>query len=158
MDSSIMLNVHIGLTYRLPGKEGRFSHGVNNCSRTSAHGSFPTCLQPGCDWATHYSVSVPSTAHWRLHHVWPKMACCDVHCPADLRRPSTLLTAPHPKLDPGPRPSRKMKSFFWDKLPENRLQQTFWADHAPSYASLKTDEVWACHYFRPLVYCSWRTY
>ena len=63
---------------------------------------------------------------------------------AGLRPPPTALVPPPPRLDPGPRPSRKMKSFFWDKLPENRLQKTFWADHPPSYASLKVDEVWAC--------------
>ena len=64
-------------------------------------------------------------------------------CPAGLRPRPTPLAAPNPRLDPGPRPSRKLKSFFWDKLPENRLQKTFWADHPPSYASLRTDEVWA---------------
>ena len=65
--------------------------------------------------------------------------------PAGLQAPPTPLAAPQLRLDPGPRPSRKMKSFFWDKLPENRLQKTFWAEHPPSYASLKTDEVSTPH-------------
>ena len=69
--------------------------------------------------------------------------------PAGLRPPPTHLAAPQPRLDPGPRPSRKMKSFFWDKLPENRLQKTFWAEHPPSYASLKTDEVYTSWYIDP---------
>ena len=46
-----------------------------------------------------------------------------------------------PIVDPGPRPSRKMKSFFWDKLPENRLQGTFWQDRLPPYSALHVEEV-----------------
>ncbi len=46
-----------------------------------------------------------------------------------------------PRVDPGPRPSRKMKSFFWDKLPENRLQGTFWQDRSPPYSALHVEEV-----------------
>ncbi|KAA6421764.1 MAG: formin domain containing, partial [Trebouxia sp. A1-2] len=46
-----------------------------------------------------------------------------------------------PRVDPGPRPSCKMKSFFWDKLPENRLQGTFWQDCLPPYSALHVQEV-----------------
>ena len=98
------------------------------------------------------------TQHGRhLNYLGRTIAACGFHlglhlcmqhsahlivCSTGLRHPPTTpLVGPHPKLDPGPRPSRKMKSFFWDKLPENRLQKTFWADHPPSYASLKTHEV-----------------
>lgn len=46
-----------------------------------------------------------------------------------------------PRVEAGPRPSRKMKSFFWDKLPDNRVAGTFWAANPPAYSSLNTQEV-----------------
>ncbi|DBB05487.1 TPA: hypothetical protein ACH3X1_012444 [Trebouxia sp. C0004] len=61
--------------------------------------------------------------------------------------PGRCLPAPpaahihHPRVNPGPRPSRKMKSFFWDKLPENRLQGTFWQDCLPPYSALHVEEI-----------------
>lgn len=42
-----------------------------------------------------------------------------------------------PKPPAGPKPSRKMKSFFWDKLPDNRIQGTFWEKHPPTYDTLQ---------------------
>ncbi len=31
-------------------------------------------------------------------------------------------------VDPGPQPKNKMKSFFWDKVPDNRLgPETVWS-------------------------------
>ncbi|KAK9830554.1 hypothetical protein WJX72_012430 [[Myrmecia] bisecta] len=46
-----------------------------------------------------------------------------------------------PKVAPGPQPGRKMKSFFWDKLPDNRVSGTFWERNPPSYDNLDTAEV-----------------
>lgn len=44
-------------------------------------------------------------------------------------------------MDAGPQPSRKMKAFFWDKLPDSRVEGTFWAAHPPAYSSLNQPEV-----------------
>lgn len=34
-----------------------------------------------------------------------------------------------------------MKAFFWDKLPDSRVEGTFWAAHPPAYSSLNQPEV-----------------
>ncbi len=46
-----------------------------------------------------------------------------------------------PRVERGPQPSRKMKAFFWDKLPDSRVEGTFWAANSPAYDSLRTSEV-----------------
>lgn len=38
-------------------------------------------------------------------------------------------------VDPGPAPSCKLRTFFWDKLPDARVPGTFW-DHPPDYSLL----------------------
>lgn len=38
--------------------------------------------------------------------------------------------------DPGPAPSCKMRTLFWDKLPDARVPGTFWEDHPPDYSLL----------------------
>lgn len=45
------------------------------------------------------------------------------------------------RADPGPKPSKKLKAFFWDVLPESRVPGTFWAANGPTYNSLDTQEV-----------------
>eukprot|EP00884_Botryococcus_braunii_P014893 jgi/Botrbrau1/23404/Bobra.0051s0048.1 len=45
---------------------------------------------------------------------------------------------PHVK---GPAPRCRMRSFFWDKLPDNRVSGTFWETHPPAYDSLNQQEV-----------------
>lgn len=41
-------------------------------------------------------------------------------------RPGFPGMAPAVKVDPGPAPSKKLKSFFWDKIPDRQLANTFW--------------------------------
>ncbi|PRW57389.1 formin 20 isoform X2 [Chlorella sorokiniana] len=38
--------------------------------------------------------------------------------------------------DPGPAPSCKLRTLFWDKLPDARVPGTFWEDHPPDYSLL----------------------
>ena len=38
--------------------------------------------------------------------------------------------------DPGPAPSCKMRTFFWDRLPDARVPGTFWEAHPPDYSLL----------------------
>lgn len=38
-----------------------------------------------------------------------------------------------PLIDPGPAPGCKLRSFFWDKLPDSRVPGTFWASHIAAY-------------------------
>jgi hypothetical protein len=46
---------------------------------------------------------------------------------------ATLSRLPsRPRVDPGPKPTAKMKGFFWDKIPDPRIDGTFWENHAPS--------------------------
>ncbi|KAL6780900.1 hypothetical protein ACKKBG_A08930 [Auxenochlorella protothecoides x Auxenochlorella symbiontica] len=42
----------------------------------------------------------------------------------------------YPAVDPGPTPGRKLRAFFWDKIPEQRVEGTFWETHPPAYDSL----------------------
>ncbi len=46
-----------------------------------------------------------------------------------------------PRVDPGPKPSKKLKAFFWDVLPESRVPGTFWAANGPAYTNINTQEV-----------------
>ena len=55
--------------------------------------------------------------------------------------PVKLLAPAKPRVDPGPKPSKKLKAFFWDMLPESRVPGTFWAANVPAYSSLDTQEV-----------------
>ena len=53
-----------------------------------------------------------------------------------------LPAAPaQPRAGAGPQPSRKLRAFFWDALPDARIPGTFWEAHPPPYASLDTLEV-----------------
>lgn len=40
-------------------------------------------------------------------------------------------------VDPGPAPGRKLKSFFWDRIPPSRVPSTFWATQQPDYELLR---------------------
>ncbi|KAK9800865.1 hypothetical protein WJX73_002751 [Symbiochloris irregularis] len=46
-----------------------------------------------------------------------------------------------PRTPAGPQPQRKLKSFFWDKLPDSRVPATFWEHHHPDYRAVNTREV-----------------
>ena len=46
-----------------------------------------------------------------------------------------------PRAGAGPQPSRKLRAFFWDVLPDARIPGTFWEAQPPPYASLDTTEV-----------------
>ena len=35
-----------------------------------------------------------------------------------------------------PAPAAKMRTFFWDRLPEARVAGTFWEAHLPDYSLL----------------------
>ncbi|GAB4818742.1 hypothetical protein N2152v2_005788 [Parachlorella kessleri] len=48
--------------------------------------------------------------------------------------------AARPKADPGPQPGVKMRSLFWDRLPDGRVEGTFWEKHVPAYAQLDLKE------------------
>ncbi|BDA46913.1 probable formin-like protein 13 at C-terminar half [Coccomyxa sp. Obi] len=61
--------------------------------------------------------------------------------PKGLKGQARLPPPPKARVQAGPQPGRKMKSFFWDKLPDNRIEGTFWADHPPVYSSLNLSEV-----------------
>ena len=55
--------------------------------------------------------------------------------------PAKPLVPAKPRVDPGPKPLKKLKAFFWDVLPESRVPDTFWAANGPAYSSLDTQEV-----------------
>ena len=58
------------------------------------------------------------------------------------RRGPTKPPAPvQPRAGAGPQPSRKLRAFFWDVLPDARIPGTFWEAQPPPYASLDTAEV-----------------
>ena len=78
-----------------------------------------------------------------------------------LKGPARALPPPKARADPGPRPGRKMKSFFWDKLPDNRIEGTFWAAHQPAYSCLNIPEVnfapiHVCAHFCPALGHHWK--
>ena len=50
-------------------------------------------------------------------------------------------TPAQPRAGAGPQPSRKLRAFFWDVLPDARIPGTFWEAQPPPYASLDTAEV-----------------
>ena len=63
-------------------------------------------------------------------------------CYAGLKRaPPPLMNPLKPRVPVGPKPSKKMKSFFWDKLPDARIDGTFWEGHGPAYSDMPTAEV-----------------
>lgn len=55
--------------------------------------------------------------------------------------PPAGLPARGPRTPAGPQPQRKLKSFFWDKLPDSRVPATFWEHHRPDYKAVNTKEV-----------------
>ena len=55
--------------------------------------------------------------------------------------PVKALSPAKPRVDPGPKPTKKLKAFFWDVLPESRVPGTFWAANVPTHGSLDTQEV-----------------
>ena len=55
--------------------------------------------------------------------------------------PPPAAPAAGPRTPPGPQPRRKVKTFFWDKLPDNRVPATFWDSHSPAYTELCPAEV-----------------
>eukprot|EP00891_Asterochloris_glomerata_P002244 jgi/Astpho2/2244/fgenesh1_pg.00040_%23_71_t len=57
------------------------------------------------------------------------------------RAPPPLMNPLKPRVPVGPKPSKKMKSFFWDKLPDARIDGTFWEGHGPAYSDMPTAEV-----------------
>lgn len=62
---------------------------------------------------------------------------------------ATLSRLPtKPRVSPGPKPTAKMKGFFWDKIPDSRVDGTFWEDHKPS-GWLDYDEVEKLFQVRP---------
>ncbi|KAL4452499.1 hypothetical protein ABPG75_008161 [Micractinium tetrahymenae] len=65
--------------------------------------------------------------------------------PAGRLRPAAPAAPPAPPsgaaVDPGPAPSVKLRTFFWDKLPAGRLAGTFWAAHPPDYSLLNRSAV-----------------
>lgn len=67
-------------------------------------------------------------------------------CCAGLKRaPPPLMNPLKPRVPVGPKPSKKMKSFFWDKLPDARIDGTFWEGHGPAYSDMPTAEVGLVH-------------
>lgn len=60
--------------------------------------------------------------------------------PAGRQRPAApaapLPPASSAAVDPGPAPSVKLRTFFWDRLPAARVGGTFWEAHPPDYALL----------------------
>lgn len=57
------------------------------------------------------------------------------------RGPAKPQAPAQPRAGAGPQPSRKLRTFFWDVLPDSRIRGTFWEAHPPPYASLDTAEV-----------------
>lgn len=45
--------------------------------------------------------------------------------------------------DPGPAPPTKMRTLFWDRLPDTRVAGTFWESHPPDYSLLDAQRVGA---------------
>lgn len=43
---------------------------------------------------------------------------------------------PRSRVDAGPAPGVKMRSLFWDRLPDSRVDGTFWSSHPPAYDQL----------------------
>ncbi len=66
-------------------------------------------------------------------------------CAAGKRLAPRAPAALKPRVAPGPQPARKMRAFFWDKLPDARVPGTFWAAHPPAYEALATSEVLLCN-------------
>ncbi len=66
---------------------------------------------------------------------------CALLLAAGLKGQARPPPPPKARIEAGPQPGRKMKSFFWDKLPDNRIEGTFWAAHPPVYSSLNLSEV-----------------
>ncbi|KAL4450174.1 hypothetical protein ABPG77_010843 [Micractinium sp. CCAP 211/92] len=55
------------------------------------------------------------------------------------RLPPPAAAPPPPSaaaVDPGPPPSVKLRTFFWDRLPAGRVAGTFWEAHPPDYSLL----------------------
>ena len=68
------------------------------------------------------------------------------------KTPLKALAPAKPRVDPGPKPSKKLKAFFWDVLPESRVPGTFWAANRPAYTNIDTQEV---HHFPSDVCNAW---
>ena len=75
---------------------------------------------------------------WTAGGVEPR---CGTLWVAGLKGQARLPLPPKARVEAGPQPGRKMKSFFWNKLPDNRIDGTFWAAHPPVYSSLNLSEV-----------------
>ncbi len=112
----------------------------------------PTALMMGPSTIDSQVIPSSSRSGKRLYHYYycycyhHSQGACEYSCRLCLAigRGPPVPPAAHiqrPRVDPGPRPSRKMKSFFWDKLPENRLKGTFWQDRPPPYSALHVEEV-----------------
>ncbi|KAK9832732.1 hypothetical protein WJX81_005524 [Elliptochloris bilobata] len=61
--------------------------------------------------------------------------------PPGKRGPARPPPAAAPRVAPGPQPRVKMRTFFWDKLPDSRVGGTFWEAHPPAYDALDFEQL-----------------